>query len=896
VSFRLCSPAILVLVLVVAFCPAAAPPPRPPTPAEINRWVEDLGADEFDVREAASAKLRAAGPSAEAALEKATAGTDREVVRRALAILADFRWGIYPDTPEAVIETIRDYKGGNREDKDRAVRKLVEAGAPGWRALLRILKREEDATARRVVLGTIAGDLNHAVPLLLQDGNLSPLGDLLEHLLAEDPRLVMSNYTAFWLLRGELPARIAEHQAQARKKPDDKVRQEILVHLLRAKGDLPGALKAAEASERNDLIEAILYEMGDWKTLAARPELMGATHPVEKRARQAAYHRLAGNTKEFAALIADLRKLGEEASKSENPGSTPLHVAKSLFLNAHPKQALEELARSNDYRWQRLEVLLARYDFRAARALMDEARKAESPDGGHLEVIWARNLYLLGDKDEAIKIFKTQGERIKKDVEFAWFEDLIDNEMRCGLADLAFEHAGKILDVSEDNTWPGRLFEKLFSDRKKEAEALYSFLQMPPRTPASESLRRVRSFLTGKGTAKDLTDLSDQLKKRLKDAPPQPLDSRIFLALGESAHLAKLPTLARECLERGKSAETFLRLGDFLAEQKEWTEAAKWYHSAYRLGVQDMLKHRLEEADEEALVPLALYLSGWALEKAGQAETGRKRMEQSHWLPLGNERVRASFVRALLKRNHLEAARKSNDIIRKTAEPALHEPDSLVGAEATRIAAVDAAAHKEHLASALMYEQAALRCLRPEIYFARPVAYSAVPGFIHRHRALGLFGAGKIEAALAEIDNAQAAQPGGIDLPVDLVEKLERAGRKKEADRLYKDAQGVVEAIIKDYPKCGWAYNSAAWLSACCRRDLEAGLKQARKAVELSPDNAGYLDTLAEVLFQLGKKDEAMAVQKKAVELSPGRKYFRKQLARIEAGNPKVDRPADEDE
>ena len=46
----------------------------------------------------------------------------------------------------------------------------------------------------------------------------------------------------------------------------------------------------------------------------------------------------------------------------------------------------------------------------------------------------------------------------------------------------------------------------------------------------------------------------------------------------------------------------------------------------------------------------------------------------------------------------------------------------------------------------------------------------------------------------------------------------------------------------------------------------------------------------------LGKKDEATAVQKKAVALAPGRKYFRKQLARIEAGNPKVERPADEDE
>ena len=89
--------------------------------------------------------------------------------------------------------------------------------------------------------------------------------------------------------------------------------------------------------------------------------------------------------------------------------------------------------------------------------------------------------------------------------------------------------------------------------------------------------------------------------------------------------------------------------------------------------------------------------------------------------------------------------------------------------------------------------------------------------------------------------------------------------------------------------------NQAAWLSACCRRDLDRALADARKAVELAPDSAGYHDTLAEVLFQLGKKDEAAAEQKKAIALSPAREYFKKQLKRIQAGDPRAPRPEEEE-
>ena len=92
------------------------------------------------------------------------------------------------------------------------------------------------------------------------------------------------------------------------------------------------------------------------------------------------------------------------------------------------------------------------------------------------------------------------------------------------------------------------------------------------------------------------------------------------------------------------------------------------------------------------------------------------------------------------------------------------------------------------------------------------------------------------------------------------------------------------------------AHNSAAWMSACCRRNLDKALEHARKAVELTPSNAGNLDTLAEVHFQRGEKDRAIALQKRVIVLDPKKAYFRKQLRRIEVGDPSAERPSEGDD
>ena len=247
-----------------------------------------------------------------------------------------------------------------------------------------------------------------------------------------------------------------------------------------------------------------------------------------------------------------------------------------------------------------------------------------------------------------------------------------------------------------------------------------------------------------------------------------------------------------------------------------------------------------------------------------------------------------------------------------TAKPSLHRALGLTDAEydlivrlggeeswyvgdGLRHAAQDALAKRAYLKAAANYERAMLRCLQTNTGFLETGAYLVVPHMVHRYRARGLLAAGKLDEARKETALCLAALPGHVELPILLVPELEKRAMKKDADELFNRTFGTLEKQCADYPKSAWARNNLAWLTACCRRQLDKGLDHSREAVKLAPNNAGYLDTLAEVHFQRGDRDQALQLMKKCIELDPKNRYFRDQLKRFEAGDPKAPLPESPD-
>jgi tetratricopeptide (TPR) repeat protein len=281
-----------------------------------------------------------------------------------------------------------------------------------------------------------------------------------------------------------------------------------------------------------------------------------------------------------------------------------------------------------------------------------------------------------------------------------------------------------------------------------------------------------------------------------------------------------------------------------------------------------------------------LYLRGWALEKAGTADEGKKLMELAELLPLANDDNRYLLTEAIRKRGLTEPARRQRELMIRLGEFASWYID-----EAQRLEANVALNRKDYLKAAEGYERFLISCLRPSTSMVEVESYLLVPRFIHQHRARAHLAAGQPDAAIKEARLALAAMPGAIDIAIELTPELDRLGRRQDADELFNAIFKLEEETCTAFPRSAHHHNAAAWLGATCRRELDRAFEHGRQAVRLGPDNPAYLDTLAEVQFQRGQQEQAVALMKQCLELAPKRRYYQEQLKRIQAGDPKVPVP-----
>jgi predicted Zn-dependent protease len=112
--------------------------------------------------------------------------------------------------------------------------------------------------------------------------------------------------------------------------------------------------------------------------------------------------------------------------------------------------------------------------------------------------------------------------------------------------------------------------------------------------------------------------------------------------------------------------------------------------------------------------------------------------------------------------------------------------------------------------------------------------------------------------------------------------QLLKAGRIESADKLFDDVYNTLEHVCEDFPKSARHHNDVAWLAACCNRRLNEALVHAQRAVELKPDSAAYLHTLAEVHARRGELADAIFIAKRGLEREPQNTDLQQQLQQLE--------------
>jgi Flp pilus assembly protein TadD len=85
-------------------------------------------------------------------------------------------------------------------------------------------------------------------------------------------------------------------------------------------------------------------------------------------------------------------------------------------------------------------------------------------------------------------------------------------------------------------------------------------------------------------------------------------------------------------------------------------------------------------------------------------------------------------------------------------------------------------------------------------------------------------------------------------------------------------------AMLDKLPNAGQHLNGYAWVCARTGRDLAEGEKLVRQAIEQMPDWSAYIDTLAVILHRKGDLEGAIEQARRCVELDPNDVHFRYQL------------------
>lgn len=858
-------------LLLVAAVGLLAAPPTPPTKEEIAKAIKQLGDDDFGVRQKASQFLRTAGAAAEPALEEAAKSNDVEVSRRSREILEDFKWGVYPDTPAKVQDLILRYRAGDDEGKLKACKDMIRAGSHGMTALVKVLAREENVQLRKDIHEELTREVSHITGDLLLDGKAATLERILELSLGSDRDWAYRNYAAFVLFRGDLSERIGVWKTKLDK--GDKKAADVLYFLCRAKGDAAGARAAAQKSDDPRLLIAALTDAGDWKEAARRYEKNDdpAEPNIEKLGVLLGYYRLSGDTSSCDKTVERLRKVVAEHKDEEE---IVWLGAKALYLNGRPDDGLALLKQGKSDQ-PVFDILAFQSRYKEAWEIVASAPKAEGGLPVPLQMSELRVRQMLGESDQVKTLLAKLTEQVEERDQYPTSRDLLRLEQRIGLTEEAFDFAGQLLAKEAQKAFREDILGAVFPENGPAASAWWTILRTQFTADETAAiLKKLRRTFENKLTAKEVDEAIAQAEKHADNVQKENQPA-LWEAVADLAGKAGKKDLEMKYLvkaaEKATNADALVRLGDLLGEKKSWKEAAERYREAW---------------NKDKSVPLPLLLQGRALVQAGQEAEGKKLIEVAHQLPLGNEYTRYQFAKALAERNLTEDGRRERDLTLKVG--------ALEGwaiNETLRAAGYEAQQQRDWSRAADIFEQFRLRCLRMGVSFVEYSAHVQVPALVHQNRARALVAAGKIDEAKKEWQLCLALVPGNVNIPIYLTPDLEKAGRRKEADELYNQVFQVNEQACKDYPKSANSHNTLAWLAVVCKRQLDVAEEHANLAVKLAPSNAGYLDTLAEVNFQRGRQAKAIELMKRCLELDTKFDYFRKQLKRFEAGDPKADVP-----
>ena len=640
----------------------------------------------------------------------------------------------------------------------------------------------------------------------------------------------------------------------------------------------------------------IREDAGLWGELAKADD--AAQNGVNRLGVRLFRHRKAGDKAKVVELLAEAN-----AAKDGDASSDDAELAgMALLLNEQSLDGIEVLKSKNAMPNLVADCLATRLEFTGVLDLVGRGATAKALDTDPTVVRQrlfynmrrARYLSQLGRKDESIQAFNTVAAELTKYDAYA-VRELIRAEVRAGRVDLAAEHAGQFLAefAAEGNDFYAKPdpFEMIFEDDAPAAIGMWKAhrpAELKDHDPG-KVMRQIRTNLAGKATPAQRKEMATKVAawRDVADSVGDTILAEQTLAAlarsdgrfdeAEGHYRASVTSEDKDArtsyngprtwvYDTDERFRTHLDFGDFLTERGRHKDAAKAYYDGW-----------LRFPDNSIL----LYQSGRALLASGDKIEGNRRVAQSHWVPLGNAQMRGQFLDFLAIRGQRADLKRERDVTLLSVwywERMRGNVWGQVVRSSTILNDFDRAANATERNLHFMLKT-------PGMSFVEGAGYISVPMSTKALRARESLRKGQREAAFRETKEVLTVMPGHVEFLITIVPEFERDGRKDEAESLFRSVWAAYRKVIADYPESAWAYSSAAFAAAGCQRELDTALTYAKKAVALEPDVRTYAETLAEVHFRRGERDEAVRLLQPLATLDHRNAYYKRLLERYQRGD-----------
>lgn len=164
-----------------------------------------------------------------------------------------------------------------------------------------------------------------------------------------------------------------------------------------------------------------------------------------------------------------------------------------------------------------------------------------------------------------------------------------------------------------------------------------------------------------------------------------------------------------------------------------------------------------------------------------------------------------------------------------------------------------------------------------------PAGYVLFPALTMRSRALALIERGDETAARQATERLLNHLPIDIEFAENAIKKMRAHGMERLADETIERIYQAGQRHMQQFPHDSLMGNNLAWVMALSDHRLDEALQWSQRTVFSYPDSTIYRDTLAEVLFRLGRVDEAILLSEACLRDEPGEWHTHEQLQRFRA-------------